>query len=49
MKNWLSTLKTLIWKDLLQEWRSKDMLTAMLAFAILSIFIFMSVTAIPKQ
>ena len=40
MKNWLSTLKTLIWKDLLQEWRSKDMLTAMLAFAILSIFIF---------
>ena len=40
MKNWLSTLKTLTWKDLLQEWRSKDMLTAMLAFAILSIFIF---------
>ena len=40
MKNWMNTLRTLIWKDLLQEWRSKDMLTAMLAFAILSIFIF---------
>lgn len=40
MKNWLTTLKTLIWKDLLQEWRSKDILTSMLAFAILSIFIF---------
>lgn len=40
MKNWVSTLKSLIWKDLLQEWRSKDILTSMLAFAILSIFIF---------
>jgi heme exporter protein B len=40
MKSWFATLKTLIWKDLLQEWRSKDMLTAMLAFAILTIFIF---------
>jgi len=40
MKKWFATLKTLIWKDLLQEWRSKDMLTAMLAFAILTIFIF---------
>lgn len=40
MKNWLGTLKALVWKDLLQEWRSKDMLTSMLAFAILSLFIF---------
>ena len=40
MKKWFATLKTLIWKDLLQEWRSKDMLTAMLAFAILTIFNF---------
>lgn len=40
MRRWLDTLKTLIWKDLLQEWRGKEILTSMLAFAILSVFIF---------
>ncbi len=40
MKAWFNTIRTLVWKDLLQEWRSRDILTAMLAFAILSLFIF---------
>ena len=40
MRDWLHSVRTLIWKDLLQEWRSKDMLTAMFAFAILTLFIF---------
>lgn len=40
MKAWLRTLRTLIWKDLVQEWRSRDMLTAMLAFTVLVLFIF---------
>jgi len=31
MKDWLHSVRTLVWKDLLQEWRSKDMLTAMFA------------------
>jgi hypothetical protein len=39
MKDWLHSVRTLVWKDLLQEWRSKDMLTAMFAFAILTLFI----------
>ena len=40
MKTWLSTAWVLVWKDLVQEWRSRDVLTSMLAFAVLSIFIF---------
>jgi heme exporter protein B len=40
MKDWLHGIRTLVWKDLVQEWRSKDMLTAMFAFAILTLFIF---------
>ena len=40
MKNWFKTVRTLVWKDLVQEWRSRDMLTAMLAFAVLALFIF---------
>lgn len=40
MKNWLKTALTLVWKDLVQEWRSRDMLTAMLSFAVLTLFIF---------
>lgn len=40
MKAWFRSVRTLVWKDLVQEWRSKDMLTAMLAFAILTLFIF---------
>ena len=40
MRDWLQSVRTLVWKDLLQEWRSKDMLTAMFAFAILTLFIF---------
>ena len=35
MKTWLKALRALIWKDLLHEWRSREMLTAMLAFAVL--------------
>lgn len=40
MKNWFKTVRALVWKDLVQEWRSRDMLTAMLSFAILTLFIF---------
>ena len=40
MRDWLHSVRTLVWKDLLQEWRSRDMLTAMFAFAILTLFIF---------
>lgn len=40
MKNSLKTIRVLVWKDLVQEWRSKDMLTAMFSFAVLSLFIF---------
>lgn len=40
MKNWLKTALTLVWKDLVQEWRSRDLLTAMLSFAVLTLFIF---------
>ena len=40
MKTWLSTACVLVWKDLVQEWRSRDVLTSMFAFAVLSLFIF---------
>ena len=40
MKAWLHSVRVLVWKDLLQEWRSRDILTSMLAFAVLSLFIF---------
>lgn len=40
MKKMLGSLWALIKKDLIQEWRSKDLISAMLAFAILSLFIF---------
>jgi heme exporter protein B len=40
MKTWLSTAWILVWKDLVQEWRSRDVLTSMFAFAVLSLFIF---------
>lgn len=40
MKSWFKTLRTLVWKDLVQEWRSRDMITAMVAFAVLTLFIF---------
>lgn len=40
MKAWLHSVRVLIWKDLVQEWRSRDILTSMLAFAVLSLFIF---------
>lgn len=40
MKAWLSTAWTLVWKDLVQEWRSRDVLTSMFTFAVLSLFIF---------
>jgi len=40
MKTWLSTAWVLVWKDMVQEWRSRDVLTSMFAFAVLSLFIF---------
>lgn len=40
MKNWFKALRALILKDFLQEWHSRDILTAMLAFAVLALFIF---------
>jgi heme exporter protein B len=40
MKTWLRTAWVLVWKDLVQEWRSRDVLTSMFAFAVLSLFIF---------
>ena len=40
MKTCLSTAWVLVWKDLVQEWRSRDVLTSMFAFAVLSLFIF---------
>ena len=40
MKTWLSTAWVLVLKDLVQEWRSRDVLTSMFAFAVLSLFIF---------
>lgn len=40
MKKNIASLWSLIKKDLIQEWRSKDLLSAMLAFAILTLFIF---------
>jgi len=40
MTQWLRAVKTLIWKDLVQEWRSRDVITAMFSFAVLSLFIF---------
>ena len=38
MKQWLRAVKTLIWKDLVQEWRSRDVITAMFSFAVLSLY-----------
>ena len=40
MRAWLSTAWVLVWKDLVQEWRSRDVLTSMFSFAVLSLFIF---------
>jgi len=40
VKTWLGTAWVLVWKDLVQEWRSRDVLTSMFAFAVLSLFIF---------
>ncbi|HAE85832.1 MAG TPA: cytochrome C biogenesis protein [Anaerolineaceae bacterium] len=40
MKTWLGTAWVLVWKDLVQEWRSRDVLTSMFSFAVLSLFIF---------
>jgi len=40
VKTWLGTAWVLVWKDLVQEWRSRDVLTSMFSFAVLSLFIF---------
>ena len=40
MRQTLQAVKAIIWKDLRAEWRSREMLTAMLVFALLVIFIF---------
>ncbi len=36
----LSAMRAVIWKDLAAEWRSREMVSAMLVFALLVIFIF---------
>lgn len=40
MSAWFKALRILVWKDLLHEKRSREMLTAMLTFAVLVLFIF---------
>lgn len=40
MRQNMASLWALIKKDLIQEWRSKDIISAMLAFAVLTLFIF---------
>ena len=40
MRQTLQAIKAILWKDLRAEWRSREMLTAMLVFALLVIFIF---------
>ena len=40
MKHYLRSLFTIVWKDLLAEWRSREALSAMLVFSLLVIFIF---------
>lgn len=40
MKNYLRALGALIWKDLAAEWRSRQLISAMLVFSLLVILIF---------
>lgn len=40
MKTYLNTVKAVIWKDLTAEWRTRENLTAMLVFALLTVLIF---------
>lgn len=49
MSDWLKAIRVLVWKDLVQEWRSRDMLTAMLAFAVLTLFIFNYATILTPE
>ncbi len=49
MKKRFGSLWALIKKDLIQEWRSKELLSAMLAFAILTLFIFNYALGISPQ
>lgn len=38
--SFVSALKAVVWKDLASEWRSREMISAMLVFSLLVIFIF---------
>lgn len=38
--SFLSAMRAVVWKDLAMEWRSREMVSAMLVFAMLVIFIF---------
>jgi heme exporter protein B len=40
MKTYLKAVQALIWKDLTAEWRTRENLTAMLVFALLTVLIF---------
>ena len=40
MKPFLRTMGAIVWKDLAAEWRSRELLSAMLVFALLVILIF---------
>lgn len=40
MKAWVRGLWAVLWKDLAVEWRSREVVTAMLVFALLAMFIF---------
>jgi heme exporter protein B len=40
MKSYLNAVRAVIWKDLTAEWRTRENLTAMLVFALLTVLIF---------
>lgn len=40
MKPFLRTMGAIVWKDLAAEWRSREMISGMLVFALLVVFIF---------
>ncbi len=40
MKLFLNTMGAIVWKDLAAEWRSREMISGMLVFALLVVFIF---------
>jgi heme exporter protein B len=40
MKNYIQAVRAVIWKDLTAEWRTRENLTSMLVFALLTVLIF---------